>query len=100
MFYYSYLPYIVYIIVYILLIYLKYFVSTNIDSYAYPQVLQGDVGTGIFHMPLEFFFQQVVEPPPLSFLMRYVLVTCYVLFLRELGLTPPKRSLNTVTCAK
>jgi hypothetical protein len=26
--------------------------------------VQGGGGTGIFHMPSEFFFQQLVEPPP------------------------------------
>jgi hypothetical protein len=40
--------------------------------------VQGGGGMGIFHMPSDFFFRQLVDPP--SFLMRYVLVTCYVLF--------------------
>jgi hypothetical protein len=34
--------------------------------------------TGIFHMPSEYFFQQLVEPPLLPNAVH--LVTCYVLF--------------------
>jgi len=50
---------------------------------------QGGGRMGIFHMPLELFFQQLVKHPTSSFLMQYVLVTCYVLFetaLRKIGL--------------
>ena len=58
---------------------LSYISDPTILPYGACSHPQGGGGMGIFHMPSDFFFQQLVDPPP-SFLMRYVLVTCYVLF--------------------
>jgi len=42
--------------------------------------IKGVVGREFFICPRNYFFSNWLNTPPSSFLMRYVLVTCYVLF--------------------
>ena len=52
--------------------------STSVGYNEYWGTYQGGGGTGIFHMPLVFFFQQLVDPPFLPNAVCFIRMLCFL----------------------